>query len=250
MKSWSPDASNHFETWLGHVKLSMAGDPSLNADDITQDLRAHVHAELEAAPEPVTMGALERVLDSLGSPTQWSDTAKQPKAPASSWFQTRVVDTVVEWQKRLAGDGGMPVLLVVITLIAIPTFDHIGFFLLAFAYFVARSQVVYAPATVTGRKKWMVYLPLAIGSGVLTGLVLGFPLMLQAGEARWFAPFEAMWVLGCWWVLVGILAAREPKAVRAALTPFAETFDASHARLISLIGAALLIASSVILLAN
>lgn len=250
MKNWTPDASSHFETWLGHVKLSMAGDPSLNADEITQDLRAHVHAELEAAPEPVTMGALERVLDSLGNPTQWSDTAKPPASPAPSWFQSRVADTVVDWQKKLAADGGMPVLLVVVTLIAIPTFDHIGFLLLAFAYFVARSQVVYAPETVTGRRKWMVYLPLAIGSGVLTGLVLGFPLLFQAGEGRWFAPFEAMWALGCWWVLVGILAAREPKAVRAALTPFADTFDASHARLISLIGAALLIASSVILLAN
>lgn len=251
MKSWTPDASNHFEAWLGNVKVSMAGDPSLNADDITQDLRAHVHAELEAVPEPVTMGALERVLDSLGHPAQWSDAAKQPAAaPAPHWYQANVVDTVVEWQKKLAGDGGMPVLLLVLTIIAIPTFDNIGFILLGFAYFVARSQVTYAPETVTGRKKWMIYLPLAIGSGVLAGLVLGFPLMLQAGRGRWFAAFEAMWGLGCWWVLVGILAAREPKAVRAALKPFADTFDASHARLISLIGAALLIASSVILIAD
>ena len=250
MKSWTPDASNHFEAWLGNVKLSMAGDPSVNADDVAQDLRAHVFAELQEAPEPVTVGALERVLASLGHPNEWSDTAKAPTAPPTPWFQRHVVDTVTDWQKRLAGDGGMPVLLVVLTLIAIPTFDHIGFFLLAFAYFVARAQVVYAPATVAGRRKWMIYLPLAIGSGVLTGLVLGFPLMLQSGEGRWFAPFEAMWALGCWWILVGILAAREPKAVRASLKPFADTFDASHARLISLIGAALLIASSVILIAD
>lgn len=96
----------------------------------------------------------------------------------------------------------------------------------------------------------MIYLPLALGSGVLTGLVLGFPLILQAGETRAFGAFEAMWELGCWWVLVGILAAREPKVVRAALKPFADSFDASHARLISLVGAALLIASTVILLSR
>jgi hypothetical protein len=240
-----PDAADHFEAWLGSVKRSVAADPSLNPDDITQDLRAHVHAELEAVPEPVTIGAVDRVLDSLGNPAQWGDTIRQPKEwPPAAWFQRNVVDPVTEWQKRLAGDGGMPVLLLVITLIAIPTFDHVGFFLLGFAYFVARAQVTYAPGAVTGRKKWMIYLPLALGSGVLAGLVLGFPLILQAGNTQ---PFEAMWALGCWWVLVGILAAREPKAVRAALKPFAETFDASHARLISLIGAALLIASTVIL---
>lgn len=251
MKSWTPDASEHFEAWLGTVKRTVATDPSLNPDDITQDLRAHVHAELEAVPEPVTVGALDRVLDSLGNPTQWGDSLRQPKdSRPAAWFQRNVVDVATEWQKKLAGDGGMPVLLLVLTLVAIPTFDHIGFFLLAFAYFVARAQVTYAPATLVGRKKWMVYLPLAIGSGVLAGLVLGFPLMLQAGEMRAFAAFEAMWALGCWWVLVGILAAREPKAVRVALKPFADAFEASHARLISLIGAALLIASTVILLSN
>lgn len=248
MKSWTPDASEHFEAWLGTVKRTVASDPTLDPDGITQDLRAHVHAELESAPEPVTLGALDRVLDSLGNPTQWGDTLRQPKESRSAaWFQRNVTDVVTEWQKRLAGDGGMPVLLLVLTLVAIPTFSHVGILLLGFAYFVARAQVTYAPAAVTGRKKWMIYLPLAIGSGVLAGLVLGFPLMLQAGEMR---AFEAMWALGCWWVLVGILAAREPKVVRAAMKPFADTFDASYARMLSLIGAALLIASTVILLSR
>ncbi len=251
MKSWTPDASEHFEAWLGTVKRSVAADPALNPEDIAQDLRAHVHAELEAVPEPVTVGAVDQVLTSLGNPAQWGDSIRQPKdLKATAWFQRNVVDVVTEWQKKLAGDGGMPVLLLVLTLVAIPTFDHIGFFLLAFAYFVARAQVTYAPATLVGKKKWMIYLPLAIGSGVLAGLVLGFPLMLQDGYVGRSVAFEAMWGLGCWWVLVGILAAREPKAVRAALKPFAETFDASHARLISLIGAALLIASSVVLLSR
>jgi hypothetical protein len=245
MKTWMPDASEHFEAWLGTVKRTVASDPTLNPDDIAQDLRAHVHAELETAPEPVTVGAVDQVLASLGNPTQWSDAVRPPKETTAGWFQRNVVDMLTEWQKRLAGDAGMPVLLLVLTLVAIPTFDHIGIFLLAFAYFVARAQVTYAPGPLTGRRKWMVYLPLAIGCGVLAGIVLGFPLILQGDGIR---PFEGMWALGCWWVLVGIVAAREPKAVRAALKPFADTFDSSHARLISLIGAALLIASSVILL--
>ena len=215
MKSWTPDASAHFETWLGTVRRTVATDPSVNADDIAQDLRAHVHAELEGAPDPVTVDALGRVLDSLGNPAQWGEDARPTKeAGPTAWFQRNVVDSVTEWQKRLAADAGMPVLLLVLTLVAIPTFDHVGILLLGFAYFVARAQVTYAPATVVGKKKWMIYLPLAIGSGVLAGLVLGFPLFL---EGDFFQPLEGMWKLGSWWVLVGILTAREPKAVRAAL---------------------------------
>ena len=248
MKNWTPDASQHFESWLGRVRLSVATDPSIDIDDVAQDLRAHVHAELEATPEPVTVGALERVLDSLGNPTNWSDSVKPPRQKPVVRFYTGASDTVTDWQQKLAGEGGLPVLLVIITAIAIVTFDDvIGVPLLLFAYFVARAQTSYAAQQLVGSRKWMVYFPLAVGSGVLAGLVLGFPLTL-AGPGP--TQFESMWVLGCWWVLVGLLAAREPKRVRAALKPFADTFEASHGRMLSLVGAAFLIASSVILLAN
>ena len=247
MKTWTPDASEHFESWLGSVRLSVASDPSLDADDITQDLRAHVHAELEAMPEPVTIGALDRVLDSLGNPSQWSETLKPPAEPSGSWFQRHVTDVVAEWQKRLAGDWGLPVMLLAVTVLAIPTFDWIGTPLLLLVYFVARAQVNYAPQSLTGFKKWIVYFPLAMGAGVLAGLVLGFPLTLLNGNDN---SFQTMWMLGSWWVVVGVLAARDPKRVQSALKPFAGTFDASHARLVSLVGAAFLIASSVILLSR
>ena len=249
MKTWTPDASAHFEAWLGRVRLSVAGDPTVDAEDVAHDLRAHVHAELAEIPEPVTVGALERVLDSLGNPSQWSDPVK-PGESSEAWFQRNVAGVVTEWQQKLAGDWGLPVLLLVVTLIAIPTFNWIGVPLLLFAYFVARSHVTYAPQMVVGRKRWMVYFPLAIGAGVLTGLVLGFPLTFRGLRSGYADTFETLWVLGSWWVLVGILAAREPKRVRVALKPFADAFDASHGRMLALIGGAFLIASSVILLSR
>ncbi len=250
MKHWTPDASAHFEAWLGRARLSVAGDPTIDAEDVTLDLRAHVHAALAAAPEPVTMGALAPVLDSLGNPTQWSDAVGQPREPSDAWFQRHVVDIVTEWQQKLAGDWGLPVMLLVMTLIAIPTFDWIGAPLMLFAYFVARSHVTYAPQLVTGRKRLMVYFPLAIGAGVLTGLVLGFPLTFRGMGNNDSSRFESLWVLGSWWILAGIVAAREPRRVRTALTPFADGFDASHGRMLSLIGGAFLIASSVVLLSR
>jgi hypothetical protein len=249
MKTWTPDASEHFEAWLGRVRLSMAADPSINADDVAQDLRAHVHAELEAMPEPVSVGALERVLDSLGNPTQWSETAREPRQKPADWITRNVTDVVTAWQQRLADDWGLPVLLVVMTLIAIPTFDWIGAPLLVIAYFVARSCVNYSPHLLVGHRRLMIYFPLAVGAGLLTGLVLGFPLSFRSvNSGGYHNQFETLWVLGSWWILVGIVGAREPKHVRTALKPFAESFDASHGRMLSLIGLAFLIASTIVLL--
>jgi hypothetical protein len=197
-------------------------------------------------PEPVSVGALERVLDSLGNPMQWSDTARDPREASADWITRNVTDVVTAWQQKLAGDWGVPVLLVIMTVIAILTIDEVGAPLLLLAYFVARSCVTYSPHLLVGRKRWMVYFPLAVGAGLLTGLVLGFPLSFRG--VRMSNQFETLWVLGSWWVLVGMVAAREPKHVRSALKPFAETFDVSHGRMLSLIGLAFLIASSVVLL--
>jgi hypothetical protein len=241
MKTWTPDASQHFETWLGRVRSSVARDPSLNADDIAQDLRAHVHAELETAAEPVTVGALEQVLTSLGTPPQWGGTVTEAR-PRVKFYEGSAANKMTEWQELLAGEWGVPVLLFVLTIIAIPTFDSIGLPLLAVAYLVARSKAVYAPKDLDGVKKWIVYLPLAVGSGVLAGFVLAFPIII--GNAN---RFEMVWILGLWWVIVGLLAAREPKHVQAALQPFASGFDASHGRMLSLIGAAFVIAGTVML---
>jgi hypothetical protein len=247
MKTWTPDASQHFELWLGRVRSSVAGDPSVNPDEVAQDLRAHVHAELEATPEPVTKTELDRVLDSLGNPMQWSEGARAAKPAATVRFYTGASDAVTDWQEKLAGEAGKPVLLFLLTLIAIPTFDDvIGIPLMAFAYFVARSHLTYSREPLTGYARWMIYFPLAVGSGLLAGIVLGFPLTFDGQPNR----LEMWWVLGVWWVLVGTLAAREPKRVRSALKPFAESFESSHGRMLSLIGAAFLIASSVLLLAR
>ncbi len=137
----------------------------------------------------------------------------------------------------------MPVVLLVLTVLGLPLFDDgFGLVLLALAFFVARAYVVHAPERIAGRTKWAYYLPLAIGTGVLTGLVLAFPLVLQGRSAG----LESVWMLGAWWVIVGFVAGREPRRVRAVLLPFADGFAASHGRMLMLLGMAFLIASSLI----
>jgi hypothetical protein len=47
-------------------------------------------------------------------------------------------------------------------------------------------------------------------------------------------------------MFVGFVAGREPRRVRAILRPFADGFDASHGRMLSLLGAAFLFISIVV----
>jgi hypothetical protein len=54
-------------------------------------------------------------------------------------------------------------------------------------------------------------------------------------------------MLGAWWIIVGFVAAREPRRVRAVLRPFADGFEASHGKMLMLLGAAFLIASTVVM---
>ena len=256
MKSWTPDASQHFESWLGRVRLSVAGDPTIDAEDVAQDLRAHVHAELEAAPEPVTVGDVDRVLASLGTPAQWSVTTKEvPRERFHIRFERNVMAAVGEVQQRLATtDLGTTVLVSVLSLVGLVTLnDGFGLVCLAVAYFVARSMVTYAPEKVVGRKRWFIYLPLAIGAATVTALVLCFQMILEIGDRRGphpsFSP-GSVWALGLWWAFVGFVAGREVKRVRTALKPFADGFDRSHARMLMLIGAAFTIWATVALFPN
>ena len=250
MKSWTPDASQHFETWLGRVRTSVAGDPTIDPEDVAQDLRAHVHAELAAAPEPVTLGELDRVLTSLGPPTQWTESARA--LPKERWhlrMERDVMAGVRATQQRIAAGWGMPLLLGLLTAVGLIGFYDGGIVLVAIAYFFARSVVTYAPGSLEGRQRWFVYAPLALGAGSLTALVLGFPVALEIGPRPIHGVVsmtsQGIWVVGLWWIVVGFIAGREIKRVRTALKPFADGFDRTHARMLMLIGAAFLIAATI-----
>ena len=252
MKNWTPEASQHFDSWLGRVKRSVAGDPGINADDVAQDLRAHVYAELETMTEPVTVGALERVLEGLGNPAQWTDGAAVTQNRLSNFsFRMNVSEAIADGQKALAGDWGLPILVAALTLFSLPFIDDGGAFIVALMYFIARAQVVHAPNRLTGNQKYLVYFPLAMGAGLLTGIVLAFPLLMTGPAIRGvpLGPnYELLWAMGAWWVILGYVSGREAKRVQSALRPFANWFEATHAKLLMALGAAFLILSTVMLI--
>jgi hypothetical protein len=253
MKNWTPDASQHFESWLGRVKRSVAGDPGINPDDVAQDLRAHVHAELETMPEPVTVGTLDQVLQGLGNPAQWTESPAAPGLRAK--LHDDVGAVIADCQKALAGDWGLPVLIALLTLFSLPVIDDGGAFVLGLMYFIARAQIVHAPNRLAGNQKYLVYFPLAIGAGLLAGVVLAFPLLMSIGTFRgprtlgyWTSQYQLLWSMGAWWVILGFVARREVKRVQQALRPFAGWFEATHATFLMFLGGAFLILSTVMLM--
>ncbi|MEZ5318081.1 MAG: hypothetical protein R2752_11825 [Vicinamibacterales bacterium] len=231
--NWTPEAEQRFESYKGRVRRAVAGNPTVDPDDVVQDIQAHVDAELGAASGPVTLGALEQVLETLGSPTQWDDgqagTDREP-------LGIRARRLLRQMQAGLAGDWGLPVLLVVLTVVSLFLMRSVGLVLLALAYLTARSLLTRSTVPLGADQRKVILVPIAVVAALIVGVAVATPLLIM-GRPR---TVPAMTGLGVWWILLGLAASREPKRVRAALFPLADWFEPSHGRLLMLFGASLL----------
>jgi hypothetical protein len=233
MTDWTPEATERFESYKGRVRRAVAGNPTVDPDDVVLDIQAHVHAELGAATGPVTLGALEQVLETLGSPTQWDDghggEAREPPGIRARRFWRLM-------QTNLAGDWGLPLLLVVLTVVSLFLMRSVGIVLLALAYLTARSLLTRSTVPLGEEQRTVVLVPIAVVAALIVGVAAATPLLIM-GRPR---TGPAMAGLGIWWILLGLAAAREPRHVRVALFPLADWFEPSHGRLLMLLGASVL----------
>jgi hypothetical protein len=71
MIEFTPEAEARLMEYLKQVRAALAGSPDVSPDEIEADIREHVENELRAAPAPVGVHRLERVLDQLGPPAKW-----------------------------------------------------------------------------------------------------------------------------------------------------------------------------------
>ena len=231
--NWTPEASARFESYKGRVRLAVAGNPAVDADDVLQDIQAHVQAELGASGEPITIGALDRVLEGLGSPSQWDD-AEEPSSSAKVSFRDWLRRASALWHQRLSGDWGGPVLVAVLTIVSLNLFQTVGLPLLALCYVTGRGMLTRRPDLI-GPPRWLAAVPVVTAAALIIGAVVAFPILLDGNGRR--VPFMA---LGFWWMLLGIAVAREPRPVRAALYPLADWFEPNHGRLMSALGIGLI----------
>jgi hypothetical protein len=73
----TPEAQQRLNEYLTDVRAALAGCPTVDADEIEQDICAHIAAEFPPSFGPVSKLDLEPVLARLGRPEQWVPEGEQ-----------------------------------------------------------------------------------------------------------------------------------------------------------------------------
>ena len=195
---WTPDAVQRLDEYLDETRRQLSAETGIDHDEVIDDLRAHVHAELRDVRTPVTRDALERVLHTLGSPAE-------PRRDAASSFR--------EWTPALMVFG--------LFATGILLFAYVPYLVILSAI-VARAVVAREGSTETsGGKVWLILPPLVLIWTMIVGAVLSGPffpageiLVRRAGGTATPAVLAALGiVLGMWWLLLAGLVAAARRGV-------------------------------------
>ncbi|MBA4063246.1 MAG: hypothetical protein C0501_05955 [Isosphaera sp.] len=191
-----PDAEARLGGYLADVRAAVAGLPGVSPDEIEADVREHVGHELRDAPRPVPAAALEAVLARLGPPAGWAAGERPDRlrrvglavqqwargARASVGARLRAAREAVwngpdDWRLAYLTFGVFAV--GVLTVIAFPVCLVVSYLLGRAGAAAAREKGVELGAA----RKWLLYPPAVVVSGVLLVAVVGLP--LAAGGWAW-----------------------------------------------------------------
>ncbi len=258
----SDDARGHLERYLRRVKLGLRGHPSVDAGEVERDVRGHIEAELAGLPEPVGVANLRLVLDRLGTPETW---IPSDDLPAWRRVLSRLRSGPEEW--RLA------YLTLAMFMTGVGLFFG-GLFLWPLEPLLIVASVLTGRAALAvlaehdepvGARRWLIYPPLVPAYALLAIVLIGWPLGPAAGaitdtpfitqaiealrpEAFWIvAPACIAFVVGVWWMVLGLLLRPFHEAVRVAFSPFADRFDRRHGAWIACAGLLLALTSGGVL---
>jgi len=78
MTRLTPEASSRMDQYLRQVRSTLSGCASVHADEVERDVREHIESELPADQQAIPVQDLNRILDRLGSPSQWVPAAEIP----------------------------------------------------------------------------------------------------------------------------------------------------------------------------
>jgi hypothetical protein len=262
MVAYSQEAQSHLERYLRQVKTALRGHPSIDADEVERDVLGHIDAELSGQPEPIAASRLLQVLDRLGTPNQWVPVDDPP-----GWRHTFDAFSSGPGDWRLASltfglfVAGPSLFMGAMTLWPLPPVLMVLSFLMArvtLALFDERGEQV-------GVRRWLIYPALMVWYGVFAVALFGGPALLIGvfgsddpafrtwlvgwlGEPAWLRiPSLILLLLGTWWTLLGIALGRITGIVHAVFWPFADWFEARHARRVALTGMFLVAISGTIL---
>jgi hypothetical protein len=73
-------AKKYLDNYLQQVRNCLKDCPTVDADEVEQNIKEHIENELQSLPEPISFDSLNDILKKLGSPQQWL-----PEAEIAWW---------------------------------------------------------------------------------------------------------------------------------------------------------------------
>jgi hypothetical protein len=261
MVALSQEAQSHLERYLQQIRTTLREHPSVDADEVERDVLGHIAAELSGQPEPIGATRLLNVLDRLGAPDEWLPDENQP-----AWQHP--FDAV----RSGPGDWRLPILTFATfvagpALLMGPMIWPLPPLLFALGFVLARVTLsLFAQhGEQVGPRGWLVYPPLVVYCGGFLVALVGGPVLLTAvfvsddpmlrsqalgrlGEPTWMhITALVVFLLGTWWMVLGLLLRRFVGGVHAVFWPFADWFERRHAMGVVRLGAIACAVSGVIL---
>jgi len=261
MVALSPDAKGHLDQYLQQIRMALSGQESIDADEIERDVLSHIDAELSGASEPVPAHRLLAVLDRLGEPHEWVPAAEAAWRRPFTALSARPGD----WRLAFLSFGAL--VLTVILMTGPVMLWPLPLVLPPLAFITARIDVALLEERreAPGLRTWLLYPPLLVLYVPIVVALMGGPTWplanvlyddpsarshtaaLAHAPTALAAPAIVAIVLGCWWILLGLVVAQMIPSVRALFRPFASFLVRRHAVRLALTGIVLVVTGVAIL---
>ncbi len=273
-------AERHLDEYLGKMRASLTGCPSVSVEDVERDVTEHIEKSLSEAPTPVDLPALREVLALLGSPSQWIPEEELSWKRRGRLALGRGRLALRRALSRLWSgpeDFRLAYLSIATLALALPLIEAEpeplwSITLVALSFILARTSIAAAETPeALGAQRWlvypvliMIYLPLAAGLlfwtlwapvvAVAAGPILGHPewneqytLGTQAGYALWLIVSYVFAVgTALWWMLLGAVCWRWPALIQNTFYPLAARFRGRHGLFFAVVGLLMLIVALVV----
>ncbi|MFC1675893.1 hypothetical protein ACFL3G_02380 [Planctomycetota bacterium] len=277
MINFNEDAKKHMDKYLCEVRTCLRDCPSVDADEVEQNIIEHIENEFQGQTEPVSFNQLDAVLKKLGNPTQWV-----PEEEIAWWRKVvlRLRTGPEDWRLAYISFG---LLLLSFCLLAL---NHRGleaififpivamrqplsFLLFLASFIISRATLTTAEKNTEtlGGQKWLIYPSLILMYAPILLLLLFWHTGALIGTAEslvhWNQTYDNwmkgvgiphnstkyyfIWTFiiialtGLWWSLLSLVTIKWSKLVQIAFYPFASRFNRRKGFLFLLIGIILMV---------
>ena len=231
MINLTDNAKKHLDNYLQQVRTCLKDCPTVDADEVEQNIKEHIESELQGSLEPVSFDALDDIL-------LFADSA------------------ALETMKLAYLSFGLLVVGFMLSRLLLPLLI-LASFIVSRAALSANNYRIEVKA-----QKWLIYPSLIIVYLVLLCFFLGLPLLgliplaydwehtiratYKIGDDTpyWLAACSVFVALiGLWWLIHGVVFLARPNIPKVLFRPFADGFNRRWALVLLCVGFALLVFS-------